>query len=254
LSYPATFDTPGQPFILLTTVDSTNNYAMGQAHAGLAKPGTAYFAFEQTAGKGQRGKTWNSVAGQNIIMSLVLDPGGITPDKTFMLSASVSLGCYDFYKSFAGDETTIKWPNDIYWRDRKAGGILIENSIGAPDSSWNCSIAGIGVNINQTDFGDLAKRAVSLKQITGKVSDPVALAKLLCECIGARLAHFKAKRWTAILDSYNDVLFMKGQKVKLKAGPVLFETRIKMVDMSGQLIVSEPIERSFAFGEVTWVF
>ena len=254
MSYPATFDTIGQPFILLTTVDSTNNYAMAQAHAGLATHGTAYFALEQTAGKGQRGKSWNSITGQNIILSLILNPAAAPLEKSFMLSAAVSLGCYDFYKSYAGDETTIKWPNDIYWRDRKAGGILIENVLGVPDNSWKCSIAGMGLNVNQTDFGDFSKRAVSLKQITGKDFDPVELGKSLCKHLRVRLADFYEKRWTAILNAYNEVLFMKGQKVRLKTGPIVFESRIKAVDGSGRLIVSDPLERSFGFGEVSWVF
>jgi len=64
----------GLPFLVLDTIDSTNNYAMGQLHAGLAKHGQTYFAFNQFAGKGQRGKTWNASPGENITMSIVLSP------------------------------------------------------------------------------------------------------------------------------------------------------------------------------------
>jgi BirA family biotin operon repressor/biotin-[acetyl-CoA-carboxylase] ligase len=254
LSYPATFDTIGQPFILLTTVDSTNNYAMAQAHAGMATPGTAYFALEQTAGKGQRGKTWNSEPGQNIIMSLNLSPGRALIDKSFLFSASISLACYDFYKSFAGEETTVKWPNDLYWRDRKAGGILIENILGVPDKTWKCSIAGIGLNINQTEFGDFRNRAVSLRQITGKEEEVTKLGKQLCTRVQDRLNAFYAADYDGILADYNQALFMRGQQVKLKQGVIVFHTTIKEVDVQGRLIVSDTMERSFGFGEIEWIF
>jgi BirA family transcriptional regulator, biotin operon repressor / biotin---[acetyl-CoA-carboxylase] ligase len=253
LSYPATFDTIGQPFILLTTVDSTNNYAMAQAHAGLATPGTAYFAMEQTAGKGQRGKTWNSSPGDNIIISLNLSPAGVAVDKTFILSASVALACYDFYKSFAGDETTIKWPNDIYWRDRKAGGILIENIIGQPDNLWKCSIAGIGLNINQSEFGEFAARAVSLRQISGISYDVVSLAKELCLFLNNRMEKFYAGAYDSIMTAYNDALFKRASKARLKRGTATFETTIKRVDPDGRLVVQDTMERFFDFGEVSWI-
>jgi BirA family transcriptional regulator, biotin operon repressor / biotin---[acetyl-CoA-carboxylase] ligase len=254
LSYPATFDTIGQPFILLTTVDSTNNYAMAQAHAGMATPGTAYFALEQTAGKGQRGKSWNSQPGQNIIMSLNLSPGKALIDKFFMLSASVSLACYDFYKSVAGEESSIKWPNDLYWRDRKAGGILIENIVGQPDKTWKCSIAGIGINVNQTEFGDFNQRAVSIRQITGKEEEVTQLGRQLCLCVQKRLNAFYSGLFAEILSDYNKALFMRGQKVRLKQGPIVFETTIKKVDMQGQLLVFDTMERSFGSGEIEWIF
>jgi len=254
LSYPATFDTIGQPFILLTTVDSTNNYAMAQAHAGLSTPGTAYFALEQTAGKGQRGKSWTSTPGANILMSLNLHPGGHLISNSFMLSVSVSLACYDFYKNLAGDETSIKWPNDIYWRDRKAGGILIENLLGAPDKTWKCAIAGIGINVNQTRFEEVNHRAVSIRQITGKEADVIELAKMLCENLRVRMEAFYQNNFEEIIADYNSVLFRKGQLVKLRNNNVVFETTITGVDRAGRLLVKDSLDRSFEFGEIAWVF
>ena len=80
---PSSVNSPiGQPFLVLDKVDSTNNYAMGLVHAGLAKHGQACFAHHQFAGKGQRGKEWNSPEGENITMSVVLDakyPNNIYP-------------------------------------------------------------------------------------------------------------------------------------------------------------------------------
>ena len=253
MSYPATFDTIGQPFVLLTTVDSTNNYAMAQAHAGLATHGTAYFALEQTAGKGQRGKTWLSAPGQNIMMSLNLSPGAARIDQSFLLSAAVALGCYDFCKSIASDEISIKWPNDIYWRDRKAGGILIENQVRAPDNSWICSIAGMGINVNQTVFDEHRTRPVSLKQLTGKDFDVISLAKVLCNYVSKRMEMFYDNRHQLLISDYNQALFMRGRNVKLRQGPVVFETVITGVEAGGWLLTKDAVDRRFSVGEVEWL-
>jgi BirA family biotin operon repressor/biotin-[acetyl-CoA-carboxylase] ligase len=254
LSYPATFDAIGQPFILLPTVDSTNNYAMAQAHAGLASHGTAFFALNQTAGKGQRGRNWRSVPGKNIIMSLIIAPSSVRLENSFMMSATIALACYDFYKSFAGDETSIKWPNDIYWRDRKAGGILIENQVRQPDNQWMCSITGMGLNVNQTDFEDFTDRAVSLKQITGIEREVTGLGKQLCKHIENRLGNFYDQNFGQILADYNQVLFKKNQLVKLRQGNIVFETTVREVDHFGNLVVEDVLERRFGFGEVAWIF
>src|SRR5215469_5061577 len=122
----------GISFIELPSVDSTNNYASEQIHANMAQHGTCYFAHEQTAGKGQRGKSWASEKGANIILSIVLKPYFLQPFQQFYLSACVATATYNFLKGFAPDHLTIKWPNDIYWQNKKLGGILIENIIGEP--------------------------------------------------------------------------------------------------------------------------
>ena len=100
---------------ILDTVDSTNNYAMAQIHAGKAKHGMCWVTKEQTAGKGQRGKHWTTEPGKNIAMSLVLVPEQLQISHQFQLSALVALACFEFFEGYAGDETKIKWPNDLFW-------------------------------------------------------------------------------------------------------------------------------------------
>lgn len=253
LSYPATFNTIGQPFILLTSVDSTNNYAMAKVREGIATHGAVFFALEQTAGKGQRGKVWHTRKGENIILSLVLNPSATQPDAPFLLSASIALACYDFYKNLAGENTLIKWPNDIYWRDRKAGGILIENIFGTAESGWQWAIVGIGININQTEFESGLGKPVSLKQITGKSYDVTTLATTLCECVEKRFSSFRSGDYAAILTEYNQALYKRDQKVLLKKDSAVFETTVRGVSSSGKLMTSDTLEREFDFGEVSWV-
>jgi BirA family biotin operon repressor/biotin-[acetyl-CoA-carboxylase] ligase len=268
LSHP----TIGQRLIILPSIDSTNNYAMAQACAGQAAHGTAYFALEQTAGKGQRGKSWLTTPGENIMMSVVIQPGNLKTSQQFLLSVAIALGCYDFFKNYAGDETRIKWPNDIYWRDRKAGGILIESRIGnqkpevgsqrsdlgpqtsefgLPASSWLWAIAGMGLNINQTEFASGALRPVSLRQITGKTYDINALAKELCASLDNRYQAIKDPE--QLFSEYRQVLYKLHQPVKLKKENSVFETTIQGVTPSGQLITRDVLERYFEVGEVEWI-
>ena len=140
----------GTPFIELHTVDSTNNYAMGLVHAGMAQHGTAVFAHEQTKGRGQRNKAWVSEPGANIALSVIFQPPAFSTSQLFMISKLVATAVLNFFNSYATTDTSIKWPNDIYWRDRKAGGILIENMVNG--STWNWAVVGIGININQVNF------------------------------------------------------------------------------------------------------
>ncbi|MEO6316868.1 MAG: biotin--[acetyl-CoA-carboxylase] ligase, partial [Chitinophagaceae bacterium] len=106
---------------------------MAKVRTGLAKHGDGYFAMAQVQGKGQRGKAWLTDPGTNIILTLVLNTSGLQLAQQFLFNAAIALGIHDFFAANAGDETTIKWPNDIYWRDRKAAGLLIENIIGGKD-------------------------------------------------------------------------------------------------------------------------
>jgi BirA family biotin operon repressor/biotin-[acetyl-CoA-carboxylase] ligase len=164
--------TLGAPLIELPSIDSTNIYAMEQIKAGKAISGSCYNTPFQTHGKGQHGRIWESEKGQNLLCSYVLELKSLNPSKNWGpedqkgLSAAVAIGAKAFFGAHAGDETLIKLPNDIYWRDRKAGGILIENSLRGTEWTW--AVIGIGFNINQTSFSPDAPNPVSLRQITGR--------------------------------------------------------------------------------------
>jgi len=256
LPLPSVSSSPGIPFIELQSVDSTNNYALGQIHANLAQPGACYFAHEQTAGKGQRGKSWATEKGSNITLSIVLKPTSLQAFQQFLLSACVAVATHNFLDKYVDKAIKIKWPNDLYWKDKKIGGILIENilrSHRAGGVSWDWAIIGIGININQTKFPADLKNPVSLKQITGKEFDPVQLAKELCRSIDHYYKHLPKKETSSYLDSYNHVLYKKNKAVKLKKGNRIFKTTIKGVSQTGQLITQHVIEERFDFGEVEWV-
>ena len=236
-------------FTILDTVDSTNNYAMARVHDGLANHGMVWFAHEQTAGKGQRGKAWIMEKGKNIAMSLVLEPDKLQITNQFHLSAAVALACFDFVKFYAGDETKIKWPNDLFWRDRKAGGILIENKF--KGKAWKWAVVGIGININQTQFDNFLIKAVSLKEITGIFFNNIDLAKELHALLMKNLGELNTAE--NIMEQYNEHLYKINKNVTLKNKDIKFETVIKGVNEEGQLITVDSIEHRFNFGEVEWV-
>ncbi len=239
----------GSFFTILDTVDSTNNYAMARIADGLAKHGMAWFANEQTAGKGQRGKNWASEKGKNIAMSLVLEPAKMKIVNQFHLSATVAVACFEFLAKYIDGETKIKWPNDLFWRDRKAAGILIENKLQA--QTWKWAVVGIGININQTVFDKSLLNAVSLKQITGKNFNTIELAKELCALLMKKFD--EALSLVEILQQYNQHLYKINELVTLRKSGVKFDTVIKEVSLQGKLVTVDAFEREFDFGEVEWV-
>ncbi len=244
------------PFIELQTIDSTNNYALSQIHAGLAQHGLVIFSHEQTTGKGQRGKKWASAKEENIAISIVIRPSPLQLAQQFQLSACVALTLQKFFGKYAGKETKIKWPNDLYWKDRKAAGVLIESGIGSRESgvgTWQWAVIGIGVNINQTSFPPDLPNPVSLKQITGKNYDTVGLAKEFCSLFNTQFEELVNVGFEEIFTQYLSHLYKINEKVKLKKDNRVFETTVKTISPSGRLIVDHGIEEEFDFGSVEWL-
>jgi BirA family biotin operon repressor/biotin-[acetyl-CoA-carboxylase] ligase len=274
LSEPFLYNPIGTPFIELLSIDSTNNYALTQLHAGLTQHGTAFFAYEQEAGKGQRGKTWTSSKNDGLILSVVIGPSPLQVTQQFQLSACIAISVAGFFSRYAGSATRIKWPNDLYWYDRKAGGILIENIIGRRPipadvkspvksqqpitndqqaASWLWAVAGIGININQTAFPSELANPVSLKQITGIEFPAVELAKELCFIIDGNFKELVVNGFEGIYASYLSLLYKKNEPVKLKKDNRVFEAIIRSVSPTGELIVQHAVEETFGFGKIEWV-
>jgi len=268
LPQPSAINPLESPFIELQSVDSTNNYARQQIQAdslterqGLAQHGMAWFAHEQVAGKGQRGKIWLSEKASNIAISIVVKPDllSLRLPAQFQLSACVAVAALNFLKKYAGDDMKIKWPNDLYWQDRKAGGILIESIIRSGDpktgvsNNWDWAIIGIGINVTQAFFSPHLPNPVSLKQITGKSFEPVLLAKELHKKIITTLIDLGNGDFENIYAQYLQYLYKRNEIVKFKKDNRVFEARIKSISPSGKLIVEHAIEEGFDFGEVEWL-
>jgi len=234
--------------IVLEKVDSTNNYATAMIQKGEATDGKGVFAMEQTHGKGRRGKDWKSNKGDNIVLSITVQMQWLSMLRQFELSAAVALACHDFIVKYNPGKTSIKWPNDIFIGDSKAGGILIENLV--KGTLWQWAIIGIGININQVDFEEYNLAAVSLKQITGKNFKVLELVEELHALVLKRIDELKSESFSKMLKEYNEKLFAKNRRVKLKKGNIVFETTILGVSGAGQLITKDAFERHFNFDEV----
>jgi BirA family transcriptional regulator, biotin operon repressor / biotin---[acetyl-CoA-carboxylase] ligase len=264
---PQDFPSPSEdmPFIELQSVDSTNNYARQQIKTadlpelpdGQHPPqhGTAYFAHEQVAGKGQRGKNWASQKGANIALSILVKPSNLPLEMQFQLSACAAVSVQELLAKYAGEETKIKWPNDLYWQDRKAGGILIESVIRGKEgpANWQWAIVGIGINVNQTSFPEDLPNPVSLKQITGKNFEPVLLATALHKIFLSNYDILITQGFDTIYDAYHTALYKKGQTVRFKKGNRNFEGLVKQVTRQGKLVLQHAFEEEFDFGEIEWV-
>jgi BirA family biotin operon repressor/biotin-[acetyl-CoA-carboxylase] ligase len=213
--------------------------------------GDVFFTKFQSQGKGQRGKSWHSGPGESILMSIILDSSPIPASQTFRISATIALAVKEFLENETGKPFSIKWPNDLYSGDRKAGGILIENVMKSGNLKW--SIVGTGININQEFFPPGLENAVSLKMLTGKTSDAIGLSKNLVGFIDACWNQLLQGQWPLILAKYNKSLYGRGMVKKLRKGPVVIPCRIQRVDENGMLVCGENDEWHFRHGEVEWV-
>ncbi len=237
-------------FIILEKVDSTNNYAMAMVQNGLGNSGDAVFALEQTHGKGRRSKVWKSDEKQGILITIIAEMQWLPVLHQFRLSVAVALGCHDFVSLYIRENVKVKWPNDIFINDRKAGGILIENVV--KGNLWQWSIIGIGINVNQENFETQDLQAASLTQLTEQMYDVVELGKKLHENVLVRITQLQNGQYNDMLEEYNANLFARNRQVKLRKGNIVFETTIQSVSPSGELITKDAIERSFGFDEVEW--
>ncbi len=169
-------------------------------------------ADSQSAGRGQYGSRWESVAGQNLTLSILLYPHWLAIQAQFYLSMTIALAVLDTAKTCLDERTaalaSTKWPNDLYIGDRKAGGILIQNTLSG--SSWAAAIAGIGLNVNQLTFPPLQTRPTSLALVAGRTFELDDVANVLYECVEKRYLRLKAGKKADIHAEYEQHLYRRG--------------------------------------------
>jgi BirA family transcriptional regulator, biotin operon repressor / biotin---[acetyl-CoA-carboxylase] ligase len=152
----------GRKLIHLESVDSTNNYTANLIKSEGLTSGTVILADEQFSGRGQRGTEWLVEPGMNLTFSIYLELVNLSVENQFDLSKTVALSICHFMEK-NGIDANVKWPNDIYVGGKKIAGVLIENSFAY--SRPLRSIIGIGINVNQTEFGEM--NATSMRAQTG---------------------------------------------------------------------------------------
>ena len=228
---------------------STNSYLKERLHT--MEPLTFVFAKEQTAGRGQRGNSWEAEPGKNLTFSLNIKPE-ISPKEQFAISEAAALGIVTMLQDH-GIHAMVKWPNDIYAGDKKICGILIENSVMGTEISR--SVIGVGLNVNQTVFLSDAPNPVSMKMITGKGYDLKSLAREIASTMAGKLEllrqrhslhkEYMARLWRGDGRSYPFKDNVTGET---------FEGKIKAVELSGHLLLDDGQKtRQYAFKEVTFL-
>ncbi len=168
---------------------STNSVLIEAANRGFVPTPQDFphilYTFHQTAGRGQAGNSWESETGKNLLFSVLLHPNQLRPDQLFRLTQWVSIVVYDVLSAILCPSSSglsplsIKWPNDIYYGDKKLCGILIETAFAGAKIDY--AVAGVGVNVNQTHFVSDAPNPISLYQIINQETDLHTLMQMFEE-------------------------------------------------------------------------
>lgn len=241
-------------YILVHSTASTNSYLSKMAM--MLPGGTVIHTPEQTAGRGQKGNTWESETGKNVIFSMLLKKPMVPVANQFYISEAVSVAIVEVLSQYIGG-FSIKWPNDIYHDDRKVCGILIEHSI--MGSSINHSILGVGINVNQTEFKSGAPNPVSLAQLLDRDVDVDDVLHRVCEAIEKRCAFdaYTESAFEELHKEYLSLLYRKDEKyhrfVLLEGAE--FDAKITEVETTGMLVLEREngMQERFAFKEVGFV-
>lgn len=230
---------------------------LGSSNDEACKPqyveGDIILAQRQTAGRGQRGHTWESREGENLTFSLLLEPLFLPPSEQFLISECVALGVCDALLHY-GIEAQIKWTNDIYIGDRKLAGILIEHKL--QGSALARTVAGIGLNVNQKAFSDDLPNPISMAQATGREFDREEVLQTVATSLMARYEQLREGGAKELQADYHQRLYRLGQEhcYALPDGS-RFRGIIRGVEPTGALRIEN--ERgellSFLFKEVEFV-
>ena len=197
--------------IHLKEVDSTNIYLLNNADKFSNEETTVAVSDYQTAGRGMGTNTWESEPDKNLLFSILIHPIWLEPYMQYIISMAHALSLYDVLSSYSKD-VTIKWPNDIYWKERKISGTRIDGNI--QSGRMSDMVIGTGININQSEFNGSAPNPVSLTQITGKTYDRQTILNDIISRFEHYLSIAKAE-WTirqdcsTILTEYHKHLFWK---------------------------------------------
>ncbi len=232
---------------------STNTRLIEMASSGPLEEGTVLLTREQTSGRGQAGNYWESEPGKNLTFSMLLNPDFLNLRQHFLLSEMVSNSIRQVLDQYI-DQVTIKWPNDIYFRNKKMAGILIENSILSERITQ--SVIGIGLNVNQEQFRSDAPNPVSLEQILGSETDPDLLLEALINQLKLNYEKLKAGKTDEIRQFYHDSLYRRNGYHLFSDATGEFLAEINSVADDGVLYLKTRSGeiKPYLFKEVAFVF
>ena len=240
--------------IHIDETDSTNRWLKSQqpSQRHTLTERTAIWADYQTAGRGCGTNTWESERGKNLLFSLLLHPENLPANEQFQISMAISLAIVDALGQLVGD-LSIKWPNDIYWRNGKLAGILIENTL--KGHLIKDSIIGVGLNVNQREFRSKAPNPVSLWQITGQETDCEQLLKAILQAFDNQRDTKGADPFVPLRDRYMKMLYRRKGFHPYTDKDGAFMAEIAGVEDDGHLLLTDDNgrQRRYAFKEVQFI-
>ena len=241
--------------IRVQTADSTNRLLKELSSSNALEEGSALIAETQTAGRGQKGASWEAAPGQNITCSLLLYPRFLSLKQHFLLAKIIALGVKETLDSLVPhlSSFSIKWPNDIYCENRKIAGILIENDL--MQRQITRSIVGIGLNVNQETFTSDAPNPVSLRQLLGKSIGLDEVLETMLRRIMQWYQRLKDGQFEIISMAYHNALYHKTGFYKYEDKTGIFGAQIQSVSDDGflNLMTDRGETRCYAFKEVSFV-
>lgn len=215
--------------------------------------GDVVWAERQTAGRGQRGHTWSSAEGENLTFSLVLEPRFLPVGEQFLLSEALALALAETLAA-CGIDARIKWTNDIYAGDRKIVGMLIEHNYSG--TTLARSVAGIGINVNQTAFDPALPNPVSMAQLAGRRFDRREVLETFLGRITERYAQLERGEREALQRDYRDRMYRLGElhPYRLPDGETV-RAAIEGVRPSGELLLrhDDGTRHEYLFRQIEFV-
>ncbi len=241
----------GAQFIELASVDSTNNYAAEHLSLSELQHGAVILAHDQTAGRGQRRRTWTSSNGLDLTYSIVLRPQGLKAADHFRLGKVAALAVHQTVEEalkvtqgVGGGQVRIKWPNDILVDRQKIAGILIQNDV--VGGQVQSAIVGIGLNVNSSELNH-EHHATSLRLEVGQPQDRMALLERLCQ-VFEHWWDLLASDPAQVDASYVERLWARGRYADFELDGQPFTGRPVDVDADGRLLVEGEAGGVLAYG------
>ena len=194
--------------IKLNATASSNDWLKEKFLTGNCFDGDVVWVSDQTKGRGQRDRTWQSEPIKNLTFSLFKYFPNLSVKKSFLINCAVTLAVIDALNEIVDIDFVLKWPNDILSGNNKIGGVLIENMIKGKHITG--SIIGIGINVNQTNFKDLPS-ASSLFLRTGSEFDVGPVLDKLLKFLKTYLEKLSDDDKSGLLNQYETMLFQKGK-------------------------------------------
>jgi BirA family transcriptional regulator, biotin operon repressor / biotin---[acetyl-CoA-carboxylase] ligase len=242
----------GKDLVFMPECHSTNSFALDRCQQ-VPQPadGTIIITDNQFAGRGQRGSTWSAAPGTNLTFSIILKPGFLAIADQFLLNVCSALAVADFLEDQGCRDVTVKWPNDVYIGAKKVCGILVESQIRGNHLLW--SVIGIGLNINQANFGTTSATSLSLESGKSYKLDD-CLSKLVTY-VEARYLQARQTIKDKMVGEYESRLYWVNALHQFESPERgLFEGWIVGIDALGRLRISiDEEETSFGMKELVFI-